>query len=139
MSVIALDILGAHFPAGELCGRFALKGNGRRFTLTQPFSFVDGDLRIDVPPGFVTDFNSVPRLLWTWFPPWECPEAGVVHDYGYNANPGNRDRGEWDALHRRIMEIKGERKSRRLAVWLGIRAGGWAPWGDYRRAEIPHV
>lgn len=133
-----LGTLDAHFPLGGIRGEFDLSSNGRTLTLTAPFAFVDSDRRIDVPSGCVTDFNSVPRPLWIWFPPWECPEAALVHDWLYR-HPGTLDRGQVDAIHRRVMHIKGERKSKRIAVWLGIRAGGWVPWGEYRRAEIPHA
>lgn len=97
-------------------------------TLDEPFEFVDGDLRIVVPADFTTDFNSVPRLplLWTWFPPWECPEAAVVHDYGYARNPGGRERLFWDHVHRRIMAIKGERRSSApRCIAASDSAGGW--------------
>lgn len=123
-----------HFPFGGIRGEFDLTGNGRVLTLTAPFRFVDGDQVIDVPEAFTTDFNSVPRLLWIWFPPWEAPEAGLVHDYLYR-HPGKRSRRACDAIHRRVMELKGERKSKRVAVWLGIRAGGFKPWDEYRAED----
>jgi hypothetical protein len=44
-----------------------------------------------------------------------------------------------DAIHRRIMELEGASRFLRTAAWLGIRSGGWKPWGEYRRQEIPHV
>lgn len=124
-----------HFPQGGIRGEFELSGNGRYLRLTAPFSYVDGELRVDVPADFITDFNSVPRVLWGWFPPWECPEAALVHDFGYRFNPGQRTRAAWDATHRRIMEIKGERQSKRTLAYLGIRAGGWKAWNEYRERE----
>lgn len=127
-------VLAKHFPLGGIHGEFDLVQNGRVLTLSEPFAFVDGRVRIDVPAFFTTDFNSVPRPLWFWFPPWEAPEAALIHDWLYR-NPGTFTRAEVDGLHRRIMDIKGERKSKRVAVWLGIRSGGWKPWNEYRRAE----
>jgi Protein of unknown function (DUF1353) len=39
---------------------------------------------IDVPIGFQTDYASVPRLLWTFFPPWgRYGNAAVIHDWLY--------------------------------------------------------
>lgn len=125
-----------HFPLGGVCGEFALNRNGRELRLTEPFQFDDDQMGITVyiPDQFVTDFNSVPRPLWVWFPPWECPEAAVVHDWLYRY-PGTLTRADADAIHRRVMEIQGERKSKRNTVWLGIRLGGWRPWNKYRKAD----
>ena len=134
MTAAVIGSIDPHFPFGGVRGEFDLSGNGRVLTLTAPFRFIDGDTQIDVPECFTTDFNSVPRPLWVWFPPWESPEAGVVHDYLYR-HPGNLNRGQCDDLHRRILHIKGMRKSKRLAAWLGIRGGGWRTWNRYRDEE----
>lgn len=122
------------FPLGGIRGEFDLSGNGRYLTLTHDFAYADGAVLITVPAGFQTDFNSVPRAAWIWFPPWECPEAALVHDWLYQ-HPGGRSRGEVDGIHRTIMAIKGERRSKRVAVWLAIRAGGWVPWNRYREKD----
>lgn len=43
-----------------------------------------GGNRIIVPAGFVTDYASVPRWLWTIFSPHErYSRAAVIHDYLY--------------------------------------------------------
>lgn len=92
-----------------------------------------------VPTGFETDFNSVPRGLWNILPPWEYPEAGVVHDYLYKFpevftgdSTRTLNRGECDDIHRRILDLTGASFFKRQAMWAGIRAGGWKPWGRYR-------
>lgn len=134
-TIVAID---AYFPLGEVDGRFPLKENGRSFVLSRDFAYVDAidgePVNITIPAGFRTDFNSTPRMVWAWFPPQEAPEAGVVHDAMYR-DPRGRSRQQVDRIHRRIMELKGERKSKRVAAWLGIRMGGWVPWGKYRAAE----
>ncbi|OHD70516.1 MAG: hypothetical protein A2W19_08915 [Spirochaetes bacterium RBG_16_49_21] len=39
---------------------------------------------VDVPVGFMTDFASVPRLLWAIIPRWGTyGNAAVIHDYCY--------------------------------------------------------
>jgi hypothetical protein len=131
-----ISVLDPHFPNGDATGVF--RSNGRRFILTRELIFVDGDLRVTVPAGFDTDFNSVPRGLWNFFPPWEYPEAGIVHDWLYQ-HPGACSRGEVDAIHRRILEIEGASKFFRTMAWLALRAGGWSPWGEYRRREHPET
>lgn len=122
----------AHFPNGTVSGEF--EDRGRRLTISRELVFVDGGLRVVVPVGFETDFNSVPRGLWNFFPPWEYPEAGVVHDYLYQF-PAAFSRADVDAVHRRIMQIEGASRFLRTAAWLGIRAGGWKPWNTYRRRD----
>lgn len=130
--------LSAHFPLGAVSGEFPFTENGRSLVLARDFRYVDvvdgKPVDVLVPKGFQTDFNSTPRPMWVWFPPSECPEAGVIHD-GLYRTPGKYSRGDIDRIHRRIMELKCERKSKRGAAWLGIRLGGWVPWGKYRRAE----
>lgn len=126
------DVLSPHFPRGTVTGQFSQ--NGRRLTLTAPFQFRDGGTVIDVPAGFVTDFNSVPRGGWNVFAPWEYPEAGVTHDWLYQ-HPGGRPRGDCDAVHRRVMEIEGASRAKRWGAWAFIRAFGWKPWNRYRKAE----
>ena len=120
----------AHFPhplQGELFR------NGQTILLTAPFVFQDGDLTVEVPDGFSSDYNSVPRGLWNIFPPWMYPEAGVVHDFLYRYNGVTR--AEADRIHRRILELGGCSWIKRQAAYLALRAAGWVPWGRYRRAE----
>jgi hypothetical protein len=130
MTVIAE--INEHFPLGTVTGRFT--DNGRSLTLTMPFRYVDGDMTVDVPAGFVTDFNSVPRGFWNFFPPWEYPEAGVVHDFLYR-NPGVLSRAAVDGIHNRIMDIEGSSWWLRRGVRAALFIGGRVPWGKYRQAE----
>lgn len=125
------------FPLGGVDGEFdPTVTDGRRFTLSRPFRVVIPEHNIDitVETGFVTDFNSVPRLLWPWFSPWECVEAGVTHDWLYK-HPGTRSRMDCDAVHRWIMEACHERRTKAWAVWTGIRLGGDVPWDKYRTED----
>jgi hypothetical protein len=130
MTVIAA--IDEHFPLGTTTGNH--RDAGRSMTLTEPFRFVDGPLVVDVPVGFTTDYNSVPRGLWNFFPPWEYPEAGVVHDFLYRS-PGTLTRGQVDDIHGRIMEIEGAGFWLRRGARMGLRLGGWSPWSKYRDAE----
>lgn len=126
------------FPMGGVDGEFdPNKVDGRRFTLSRPFRVYMPIYEYDftVAKEFVTDFNSVPRILWDWFAPWECVEAGVTHDWLYQ-HPQGMSRWQVDAVHRRIMLATGERRGKSWAAWLGIRLGGWKPWGAYRRQGL---
>lgn len=119
-----------HFPL-PLDGR--ILRNGRRIVLLAPFRFVDGKTDITIPSGFDSDWNSVPRGLWNVFPPWEYPEAGVVHDFLYQFNGVTR--GEADAIHGRILAVLGCPRLKRWASHAALRSFGWAAWKRYREAE----
>jgi hypothetical protein len=94
---------------------------------------------ITVPEGFVTDFASVPRVLWNILPPLASyTRAAVVHDFLYVHN--GMSRGDADAVLLEAMEITGVSRPTRMSIYLGVRLGGWKPWNQYRRNEPqPHV
>lgn len=122
-----------NFPL-PLAGEFV--DNSRTFMLLSPFQYVDPAFgwAIEVPEGFVTDFNSVPRALWYFFAPWEYPEAGVVHDYLYRYED-DVTRAQADAVHRRILELLGCPWWKRHGAHSALRLFGWAPWNRYRQGE----
>jgi hypothetical protein len=109
--------------------------NGHRWLLVAPFEFVDGVDFVHVPAGFVSDLNSVPRVVWWWFPKTESPAAGLVHDFLYRY-PGKRTREQVDKMHLRILELLGVRKSKRMAAYYGIRIGSGGAWTRYRADEF---
>lgn len=119
-----------------------LKDNGTKIELDAPFVFVDfypdGEVkqRIEVPAGFVSNFNSVPRFFWRIFPPWKYPEAGVVHDYLYQFNGLTRE--EADQIHQRIMELKGAPTPLRAVAYRCLRLFGGRAWNRYRKQEQNH-
>jgi hypothetical protein len=60
--------------------------DGDNWLLVAPLSYDDVKLNkgVIVPAGFVTDFASVPRGLWNFFPKaGPCAPAAVVHDFMY--------------------------------------------------------
>lgn len=132
-------MVSAIFPL-PLNGQFS--DDGRRFTLDLPFVYVDAekDIRVEIPAGFETDFNSVPRVLWGYFPPWQYLEAGLVHDWLYKAPDAFKSaslkppltRQQCDDIHRRILDLKGCRWSKRQTAYAALRMGGWKPWNEYR-------
>jgi hypothetical protein len=49
---------------------------------------------LTIPAGYVTDFASVPRLLWPLFPPHgRMANASVKHDYRYDNKIGEAEYG----------------------------------------------
>ncbi len=105
-----------------------------------------------VPIGFECDGASVPRFLWALYPPFgEAYEpAAWLHDWLYataeqvlvvgaggELRPINR--GEADALMREASMALGFRGSGAAVMYAGVRAGGWRPWRQYRRAAADRV
>ncbi len=107
------------------------------------FSLEDG--RCIVPPeGMITDFASVPKLLWNIFPPAgdgpraEYGKAAVIHDYLYQT-------GKIDGvpIARRYADSIFFSANISLGVprWLattldwGLMIGGQAAWDNYRRKD----
>ncbi|WP_205691074.1 DUF1353 domain-containing protein [Cellulophaga sp. BC115SP] len=64
--------------------------------LYEPFeeTLSDGST-ILIPTGYVTDFASVPMLLWSFFPPiGKYNRAALVHDYLYDLQYRQKELGE---------------------------------------------
>lgn len=82
--------------------------------------------RYVVPAGYVTDFASVPRLLW-----WLVPQSGrwnpaaIVHDWLITdlLTAGGITSGRVDAEFRHALKACGVGFCRRWLMWAGVR---WA-------------
>lgn len=108
--------------------------------LVWPLRYRGRDDSFVVPSGFVTDFASVPRLLWPiWSPYGTHTAAAIVHDWIYRTRPLLPARGsvsrsreitrrEADGLFRRMMKELGTPAWRRWTMWLAVRAFGWISW-----------
>ena len=63
--------------------------DGRNWKVTQEFDYIldwenKEDRVIRVPVGFLTDFASIPKILWNLLPPTGTyGKAAVIHDYLY--------------------------------------------------------
>lgn len=114
--------------------QFELLPDGRRARLTRAYRVAIRGVEIEVPEGFVTDFASVPRLLWRILPPWDRhAPAAVIHDWLYKS--GLMPRAEADLIFLWVMEELDVKKWKRRSMYWGVRIGGWKPWGEYREAE----
>ena len=83
-----------------------------------------GALVISIPDGFVTDFASTPRLLWSLLPPTgPYGKASVVHDALYR-RPGLATRAQADAVLLEAQTVLGVGFLTRWAIYLGVRVGG---------------
>ena len=99
--------------------------DGRNWVLTNTLVYeTHGHDRIAVPIGFETDFASIPRPLWSIFPPaGRWGPAAVLHDFLYRT--GLVPRSEADQLFREASEDLGVPAWIRWSMWAALRAAGW--------------
>lgn len=110
-----------------------LLDDGRHFQLARDYTYYLTELggeTITVPAGYVTDFASVPRFMWTiGIDPLGKPaRAAIVHDYIYST--GGRiktppyTKKQADQIFYDAMVVLGVGKIKRLFMWAGVRIGG---------------
>jgi hypothetical protein len=101
-----------------------------------------------IPVGFVTDFASIPKILWNILPPvGTYGKAAVVHDYLYRKGEVSLEclicedghpvrmvtRKEADFRFREAMQVLGTDFLVRWIIWAGVRMGGWWAFREDRR------
>ena len=108
------------------------------FKIYFPFTYyidkLGGGLKVDIPPGFRTDFASVPKLFRFVVPPiGRHGKAAVVHDYlcEYKHAWQVDDQGNWayyaisrkeaDRIFREAMNVLGVGKVKRNVMFWGVR------------------
>lgn len=104
-----------------------------RFELLEPLHYIlpvgggGGGIFIEVPIGYVTDFASVPKLLWSIFPPiGEFSRAAIIHDWMYSEAACSRFLA--DAIFRDLMKDLGTPLWRRVAMYYAVRLFGRGTW-----------
>jgi len=115
---------------------YILKSGPLTAVLQRPMSYQIGKTRdsIVVPAGFVTEFASIPRVLWSELSPVaEHKLAAIVHDYLYWFQPCERE--ETDNLLMSAMSQEGVSDLRRGAVYTGVRMGSAEAWNANRVAR----
>jgi hypothetical protein len=114
--------------------------DGKRWELLEDFAYEHKGVLIEVPAGFITDFASIPRILWSWMPPVGkgFGKAGVIHDWLYfhgHLKGEDITRQYADEVLRDACRDLGTNRVRRNIIYAGVRAGGWVPWNKYRRRD----
>lgn len=119
----------------------------RKWKVMERFNYnidtVDSANAVEVPVGFVTDFASIPRILWTILPPWgKYGKAAVIHDYMYTEHKHSVysaegvesfvqiERKQADGIFLQAMEVLGVNKITRYAMYYAVRVFGNRPWKD---------
>jgi len=82
---------------------------------------------INVPIGFMTDFASVPRILWGAIPRWgKYGNAAVVHDFMYWQQSYPRKRA--DEILLEGMKVLGVSKILYRTIYYSVRFFGALAW-----------
>lgn len=81
---------------------------------------------VTVPEGFITDFASVPRILWSIFPPIGLyTKAAVMHDYLYKSGYSIGDKRKFcDKMFLEGMRALEVGWVVRYCMYIGVRIGG---------------
>jgi hypothetical protein len=87
-----------------------------------------------VPRGFVTDYASTPKAVWTWLPPFGTYQlAAVVHDFLYWDQGCSREQA--DALLRVAMQESRVSRLTRDTIWEAVRKFGESAWRQNTREK----
>ncbi len=105
--------------------------------LVSPLDYLaDSGVRYVVPPGFITDFASVPRipLIFDAFGD-RANLAATLHDWLYCVDPVTKkhpvpDRETADALLREAAIAQGVPHWVAEALYQGVRVGGESHWAE---------
>ena len=93
-------------------------------------------LSIIVPEGFVTDLASIPRILWSFDPPFDGKYvlSAILHDYLYTYDIV-KSRKLADNIFYVAMLEEGTSKFRALKFYLIVRMFGGSHYGSRKKSE----
>lgn len=109
--------------------------NRQSYVLKQDFAYFSPAFgQIAVPSGLLTDFASVPRLVWSYLSPEDpCILFGsIVHDWLYQQGGKlplrTLSRAECDSVLREAMLICGARPTQAAVVYRSLCLFGGGHW-----------
>ena len=105
--------------------------DGRSWVIRCPFGYDVGEEgsgeTIEVPVGFVTDFASVPRILWSFIPCWgKYGNAAVIHDFCYWEQRYTRKRS--DEIFMEAMGVLEVGRIQKAILYWIVYLFGWIHW-----------
>jgi hypothetical protein len=103
----------------------------RRWELSSDLIWRNGhELNIVVPSSFKSDLASVPRVLWSLFPPYgSYTYAAILHDWLYT--DGKLSRVECDAIFIAAMKSCGTSWVTRSIIYSAVRMFGWVAFNQH--------
>lgn len=124
-------------------------GDNRNWVLLVPMRYKIGEssYAIVVPAGFVTDYASIPKRLWSLYPPHDqYSRAAVIHDYLYWSQRCTREQA--DKLFLIAMSESEVSTRDRYVVYGTVQLLGQSSWdentlarnnGDMRILPSPYM
>jgi hypothetical protein len=119
-------------------------GDNKFWIVLEDMRYVIGSTQdqIIVPKGFVTDFASIPRELWSLglSPHGRYSRAAIVHDYLYWSQGCSREQA--DRLLLLAMKESSVGTFDQVLVYQGVNVGGKSSWdanAAERRRGLPRV
>ncbi len=112
-------------------------GDGKNWILRDGFYYEykdkGRDCRIEVPPKFMTDYASIPSILWWFGKPWgKHGMAAVIHDWLYweQKIPGwdKFERKHADDIFRKCMLESHVNKHRARIMYWAVKYCGKGAW-----------
>lgn len=107
------------------------------YEVTKPLVWEDGEVIIQVNPGFDFDGASIPRALWSVVgsPMTDgYQRAGCLHDALYASEYFARE--VCDKLFLEAMKSDGVSYIKRTAMYNAVRMFGWTVWRGHNREEV---
>lgn len=108
------------------------EAGGKRHCLVEPWTFYVDHSAITIPPGFWTDWASIPKPARAFLDrDGRWARAALAHDFLYFIT--YRDsRAVCDAILLAGMEYDGVGWAARHAIYLAVRIGGGWTWARYK-------
>jgi len=105
--------------------------DGRKWRLVNQFTYHIGSKYsndyIHVPADFITDFASIPWVLWAFLPAWgKYGKAAVLHDWLYQTHC--KTRKEADDIFYKAMLVSGTKEWKAWIMYYAVRIFGWLAW-----------
>lgn len=114
--------------------------DGKTWVLRKRFSYDVGEEgsgeTIAVPAGFMTDFASVPRLFWVFYPKWgKYGNAAVIHDYLYWVQDEKYPKKRADEIFLEGMLVLGVRKFTAKILYWAVKYFAIFAWYSNKKAK----
>lgn len=106
-----------------------VEGSDREWTLIASIRYKTSFGQWRVPRGFVTDFASIPKFIWSLYPPHgQYTRAAIIHDYLYQDQLVARKIA--DQVFKEQMQNDGVSWFTRNVFYLAVRTFGGPIYED---------
>ncbi len=87
--------------------------------------------RISIPKNFITDFGSVPKIVWNLISPYDAGEAAILHDFLYKFQIFSKRIS--DRLFLKGMKVLKVGFIKRNICHNAVCFAGQSTWNGYRK------